>query len=194
MFKKISLSILLIVSILSVIECRSLSKTRAEAVTIWSKLDAQLARRLELVSDLSITMRKFIQGKEDVFNQIDARLKEIKSFDSHSLPNATEFNQLLSDQNYLTQARTNLMDLAWTNEILRADGGFRNIQDQGDRIENRLIVQKGNFIFQTGVFNQAISRFPTSILASVLGFTPIPTFESPYWSGPVPQNFVDFSK
>jgi LemA protein len=172
----------------------NLKASKSEASSLWSQMNTQLIRRTELVSDLSITMRKFIPEKSEIFDGIDSRIKIVRVLNQNGLPTEQEFNQLVADQNFLTQARATLLDLAWSNESLRADGGFRNIQDQGDRTENRLIVQKGNLIAAASNFNITISQFPNNLIASLLGFSPILNFESPYWSGPAPKNLVDFSK
>ncbi len=194
MFKKLFLLVCFGLAFLLVSASQSLKTLESETTELWSQLSKQLIRRTELVSDLSITMRKFIPDKSQVFDQIDNRIKSMNSINSETIPTKVELTQILADQNYLTEARTNLLDMAWSYDTLRADGGFRNIQDQGDRTENRLIVQKGNFMHTANKLNESVSRFPTNLVAALLGLETVPSFETPYWSGPAPKSFVDFSK
>ena len=159
----------------------------------WAEVAIQLNRRLELVSDLLITSHKFMPSESEKLALIDEALRNISPIKTE-LPNEEDLTKIVKAESYLLLTRSDLTKLAASNQKLLQDGGFQNIQDQGDRTENRLIVAKGKFVTAVKVLKDS-SASPFGFLPSkILGISPPPTFDSSMPLGPQSPNFVDFSK
>jgi LemA protein len=166
---------------------------RASVEHSWGDVVKLLNRRIELVNDLFITNQRFLSVGTDKLISIGQNLKNITEIQS-TLPDPGLLDQIVNAEQTLLTIKADLMGLTASNPKLLADGGFKNIQDQGDRTENRLIVAKGRFIIEVRNLEQISSSFFGFIPSKILGISPPPIFRSSMPLGPQSPNFVNFSK
>ena len=62
---------------------------------------------------------------------------------------------------------------------LTATAGFRDLQTQLEGTENRIAVERGKFNEAVQSYNTKLRRFPTSLLAGMLGFDKKGYFTAP---------------
>ena len=62
---------------------------------------------------------------------------------------------------------------------LTATAGFRDLQTQLEGTENRIAVERGKFNEAVQKYNTKLRRFPTSLLAGILGFDKKGYFTAP---------------
>jgi len=75
---------------------------------------------------------------------------------------------------------------------LRANNNFVNLQSQLEGTENRISVERGRFNESVQRYNTVLKRFPTVLIAGMLGFEQKPYFTATAGSEKPPEVRFDF--
>jgi len=142
--------------------------TRNKLVTLeeeinaaWSEIDNQLQRRSDLIPNLVATVKGYAKHEKEVFTQIaEARAK---------LSGAKTVSEKAKSYNELQSALSRLLVIVERYPELKADKNFTRLMDELAGTENRIAVARKRYNDKVKEFNTKIRRFPTSIVANIMG-------------------------
>jgi LemA protein len=153
------------------------------------QIETMIQRRADLIPNLVNTVRGYAQHEEAVFTQIaqarSALLSARDSRDPEQMANANaQFNSALG----------RLLAIAEAYPQLKADQGFRALQDQLEGTENRIATARTDYNQAVGQYNSYIRTFPQALTARVTGARPRKYFQvtNPEYRDQPPV--VDFSR
>ena len=164
----------------------------------WSEVENQMQRRADLIPNLVATVKGIAGLEERVFTRIaEARSSLLSTMQN---PNSTTEDKIAADAK-LTQAMrdggllgTGGRFLAITENYpqLKSNESFLKLQDDLAGTENRLATARRDFTLAAQDYNTARSRFPTVLVAGLMGFKAEPYFQADPGAREAPK--VDFSK
>ena len=135
----------------------------------WSGIDVQLKRRANLVPNLVETVKGYAAHERATLEGVTAARRE-------SLDAATTQGQA-DAENHLTQALGRLFALAEAYPELKADAGFRQLQDQLHEIEGDLEKARRYYNGTVRKLNTLVEQFPSNLVADQFGFQGAAYFE-----------------
>jgi LemA protein len=164
----------------------------------WSLVENQMQRRADLIPNIVATVKGIAGLEERVFTAIaEARSQLLSTMRN---PNSTTEDKIAAD-NKLNQALrdggllgTGGRFLAITENYpqLKSNESFLKLQDELAGTENRLATARRDYTLAAQDYNTARSRFPTVLVAGLLGFKEQPYFKADEGARQAPK--VDFSK
>jgi LemA protein len=164
----------------------------------WSMVEGQMQRRADLIPNIVATVKGIAGLEERVFTRIaEARSNLLSTMQN---PNSTtedkiaadgKLNQALRDGGLLG---TGGRFLAITENYpqLKSNESFLKLQDELAGTENRLATARRDYTVAAQDYNTARSRFPTVLVAGLMGFKAEPYFQAEPGAREVPK--VDFSR
>jgi LemA protein len=162
----------------------SLTTEQQQVKNAFSNIDVQLQRRADLIPNLVNTVKGYAQHEEAVFNEIaQARSR---------LLGAQTVEEKAEANNQLTGALGRLLVITENYPNLKADQQFIRLQDELAGTENRIQTARRDYNKEVLEYNTARARFPTVIMAPILGFQPAEEFKADPTSREVPK--VEFPK
>ena len=168
----------------------------------WSQVENNLQRRADLIPNLANTVKGIAKLEESVFTKIAEARSKILS------PTATP-EEKIEANNQMTQAArdagllpaggggilgTGGRFLSITEQYpqLKSDQSFLRLQDELAGTENRLAVARKDYNESVTDYNTTRQKFPTVLIAGLLGFQDKLFFQAEEGSRRAPT--VDFSK
>ncbi len=179
----ITIIVILVLLVIPVLSSYNGLVTKEEQVNNkWSQIETQLTRRADLIPNLVQTVKGYAQHEESIFTEVaDARAR---------LAGAGSTSDRITAENELAGALSRLLAIAENYPDLKADVNFRQLQDELAGTENRIAVARKDYNDVVTSFNSTVRRFPTVLIANLLGFGQKVYFEAPPGATEVPQ--VDF--
>ncbi len=151
-----------------------------------AQVETALQRRADLIPNLVETVKGYTKHEESVFTEIaDARAKLAGSIQSGDLASINEANTALDS------ALSRLLAISEDYPDLKASEQFIALQDELAGTENRISVARQYYNETVRTYNTTIQKFPTSLIAGMFGYYPLPYFEADERAKEVPV--VDFS-
>jgi LemA protein len=148
----------------------------------WAEIDNQLKRRSDLIPNLVATVKGFATQEREVFIQIaEARSK---------LAGASTVGETAQGYNQLQSALSRLLVIVERYPELKSNQNFIRLQDELAGTENRIAVSRKRYNDSVRVFNTKIRRFPSSVVANMMGLEKREYFEIEEGAREVPE--VDF--
>jgi len=124
-----------------------------------SEIDNQLKRRADLVPNLVSTVKGVSAQELKLVSAVtDARVKM----------STGSTQQKLAANDALT---TSINVLVENYPVLKSDTAYTGLMDELAGTENRIATAKKAYNDEVGSFNTSIKTFPTSIIASISGFS-----------------------
>src|SRR5438477_3455485 len=164
----------------------------------WSLVENQMQRRADLIPNIVATVKGIAGLEERVFTKIaEARSQLLSTMQN---PTSTTEDKIAAD-NHLTQAMrdggllgTGGRFLAITENYpqLKSNESFMKLQDELAGTENRLATSRRDYTLAAQDYNTARSRFPTVLIAGLMGFKEQPYFQADQGAQTAPK--VDFGK
>lgn len=144
----------------------------------WSQVENVYQRRADLIPNLVSTVKGAKDFEQETLTRVvEARAKVGQvSFDSS--PNAEQLQQFEEAQSQLSSALSRLLVVVERYPELKATEAFRDLQAQLEGTENRITVERKRFNDATLAYNKSRRRFPTVLLANLMGFEGKPYFEA----------------
>jgi LemA protein len=162
----------------------TLTTKQQQVKASFSNVDVQLQRRADLIPNLVNTVKGYTKHEEAVFSEIaQARSR---------LLGAQTVDEKAEANNQLTGALGRLLVLTENYPNLKADQQFLKLQDELAGTENRISVARRDYNQVVLDYNTTRQRFPTVVLAPVLGFQPAEEFKADPTAREAPK--VDFNK
>ena len=164
----------------------------------WSQVENQMQRRADLIPNIVATVKGVAGLEERVFTNIaNARSQLLSTMQN---PNSTTADKIGAD-NKLDQALrdggllgTGGRFLAITEKYpeLKSNESFLKLQDELAGTENRLATARYDYTQAAQDYNTTRSRFPTVLVAGLMGFKEQPYFKAEEGARQAPK--VDFGK
>lgn len=145
----------------------------------WAQVENQLQRRADLIPNLVNTVKGYASHEEKVFTDIaDARAR---------LLGAGSPEKQMEANAGLDSALGRLLALSEAYPQLKADSNFIRLQDELAGTENRIATERMRFNESVQTWNATIKKFPTNILANMMGKQSKAFFEAAPMAREVPQ-------
>jgi len=188
--------ILALVLILVFVGCGSYNGLVGQDETVknaWNKVQSDYQRRADLIPNLVNTVKGEANFERGTLNDvINARARATSmqvSPDNLTPENIEKFQQA---QAQLSGSLSRLLVTVEQYPNLRANDAFRNLQTQLEGTENRIKVSRNDFNDAVQTYNTRVRRFPTNMVAGIMGFHPRQGFTADPGSDRAPNvNFDD---
>lgn len=173
--------------------------TKRQAVNgRWADVENQMQRRADLIPNIVGAVKGVAGLEERVFTKIaEARSQLLSTIQN---PNSTtedkiaadnKLNQTLRDGGLLgTGGR--FLSIAENYPQLKSNESFLKLEDELAGTENRLATARRDYTLAAQDYNTTRSRFPTVLIAGLMGFKEQPYFQADEGARQAPK--VDFSK
>ena len=164
----------------------------------WALVQTQMQRRADLIPNIVATVKGVAGLEERVFTKIaEARSQLLSTINN---PSATTDQKIAADNN-LTQAMRDggllgtggrFLSIAENYPQLKSNESFLKLQDELAGTENRLATARRDYTLTAQDYNTTRSRFPTVMIAGLMGFKEQPYFQADQGAQTAPK--VDFGK
>jgi LemA protein len=163
----------------------------------WSQVENLMQRRADLIPNLVATVKGIAGLEERVFTRIaEARSRLLSTMQN---PNSTTEEKIAADNN-LNQALRDggllgtggrFLSITENYPQLKSNESFLKLQDELAGTENRLATGRRDYTVAAQDYNTTRSRFPTVLIAGLMGFQEKPYFKADEGAREVPK--VDFN-
>lgn len=185
--KKSTITIIAIVGVLAVIVFWAIGVNN-KLVTLdenvskaWSQVENVYKRRMDLIPQLVNTVQGAANYEKSVLTEVTnarAGVEQTKVDPSQLSEEQVKAYQQAQDK--LSKAVANTIKVTVERyPELTATQGFRDLQTQLEGTENRITVERAKFNEAVQGYNTKVRRFPTSIIAGMLGFEKKGYFTAP---------------
>lgn len=136
----------------------------------WAQVEAQYQRRLDLVPNLVNSVKGAMKQEQAVFDAIaEARTK---------YGSATTIDDKAAAATQVESALGRLLVVMENYPQLKSIDTVQTLMAQLEGTENRVSVERQRFNGFVQSFNMMVQRFPSSVVASIFGFTTHTYFEA----------------
>ncbi|WP_352406331.1 LemA family protein [Acetoanaerobium noterae] len=136
----------------------------------WANVETVLQRRYDLIPNLVESVKGAMAQEQEVFGRIaDAR---------SSLLNASSVEDKVEASNQLERGIRDLKVVVENYPELRSNESVTRLMDELAGTENRISVERGRYNETVAEYNRKIKRFPTVIIAGMMGFDKRAYFEA----------------
>ena len=156
--------------------------TEEESVSkAWSQVENAYKRRMDLIPQLVNTVQGAANYEKSVLTEVtNARAGVQSATVDPSTLSEEQVAAYQKAQDQLSKAVANTIKVTVERyPELTATQGFRDLQTQLEGTENRIAVERGKFNEAVQAYNTKLRRFPTNILAGILGFDKKGYFTAP---------------
>jgi LemA protein len=199
---KIGLGCLAVVVIVLLIVGISFAGTYNRLVTLgqetdkqWSQVENQYQRRADLVPNLVATVQGAAQFEKSTLESVVQARASVGRAQINSTTAPTDPAQLAQyeqAQAALGAALQRLLVVVERYPELKANQNFRDLQAQLEGTENRIAVARMDYNTAAQSYNTARLRFPTNLMAGMLGFKEKAYFKAAPGSERAPTVNFDF--
>lgn len=164
----------------------------------WSLVENQMQRRADLIPNIVATVKGIAGLEERVFTKIaEARSNLLSTIQN---PNATTDEKIAADQKLDSALRDGgllgtggrFLMITENYPQLKSNESFLKLQDELAGTENRLATVRHDYTAAAQDYNTTRSRFPTVLIAGLMGFKEQPYFQADPGARQAPK--VDFGK
>ena len=196
--KKIVLSLLLIAvlvvalgAVMSVGDYNDLVALDESVNGAWSQVENVYQRRADLIPNLVATVKGAAGFEQETLQAVVEARAQVGQTTIDGPPTAEQLASFEATQGALSSALSRLLVVVERYPELKATQAFRDLQVQLEGTENRIAVERRRFNEAARLYNTARRRFPTNLVAGLLGFESRPYFEADEGAADAPT--VDFS-
>lgn len=163
--------IVFIILVSAISTYNGLVSAEQEVKRAWSQVENVMQRRLDLIPNLVETVKGYVKHEEKVFGDIAAARSVLMS-GAEDIKSKTEADMKL------TAATRELLLLVENYPDLKASQQFHDLQIAIEGAENRVSVERKNFINAVEKYNLKVKRFPGSVFAGFMGFKQMDYYEA----------------
>lgn len=145
----------------------------------WAQVENTMQRRADLIPNLVETVKGYAKHEEDVFTKVTEARSAVKA--------ASTPKEYAAANAQMDQAVRNINVVAEAYPELKADSNFANLQAELAGTENRIAVERKRYNEAVADFNKSVKRFPTNIVAKMLGFSQREYFQAAPGAEKVPE-------
>jgi len=144
----------------------------------WSQVENVYQRRADLIPNLVATVKGAKEFEQETLTQVVEARAKVGQVNFETAPDAEQLAQFEAAQSQLSSALSRLLVVVERYPELKATEAFRDLQAQLEGTENRITVERKRFNDATLDYNKTRRRFPTILLANIMGFDDKPYFEA----------------
>lgn len=145
--------------------------------TSWAQVENQYQRRADLIPNLVNTVKGYAAHEQNALEAVVAARAQATAITLDASKLTEDQLQAFQDaQGQLSAALGRLLAVSEAYPDLKANQNFLELQAQLEGTENRITVARNTFNEQAKTYNVLIRRFPTSLIAGMLGFDKKPYF------------------
>ncbi|MDD7362703.1 MAG: LemA family protein [Peptoniphilus sp.] len=145
----------------------------------WAQVENTMQRRADLIPNLVETVKGYAQHEEEVFTKVTEARSAVQS--------AKTPGEYAAANDQMDEAIRNINVVAEAYPELKANGSFQNLQAELAGTENRIAVERKRYNEAVADYNKSVKRFPTNIVAKLLGFNQREYFQSSPGAEQAPQ-------
>ncbi|WP_071027124.1 LemA family protein [Peptoniphilus raoultii] len=160
------IAIVVIIGLVLARQYNSLMNLREDVNNAWAQVENQVKRRADLIPNLTATVKGYAKHESDTLTQITKARAGVQ--------NAQTPKELAEANDELSRA-INVVVEAYPE--LKANENFLDLQSQLEGTENRISTERQRYNESVTVYNKARKRFPTNLIAGLLGFEDMEYFE-----------------
>ena len=154
--------------VLLALSYNSFIKLRNQSDEAFSTMDIYLKKRYDMIPNLVEIVKQYAQHEKETLEKvIQARSMAM---------GAHIFEERTQNENYLSGALKSLFAVSESYPQLKADEGFRNLQNQLVVLEDEISQSRKYYNGVVKVMNNKIEVFPSNLFAAILGFKRYPFF------------------
>jgi LemA protein len=193
------LVLIIIVLLLMIVGSYNGLVTKQQSVNAqWALVQTQMQRRADLIPNIVATVKGIAGLEERVFTRVaEARSQLLSTINN---PSATTEQKIAADNNLTTAMRDGgllgtggrFLSIAENYPQLKSNESFLKLQDELAGTENRLATSRRDYTLAAQDYNTTRSRFPTVLIAGLMGFKEQPYFQADQGAQTAPK--VDFGK
>lgn len=161
--------IVAIVIVYIIVTYNAFISLRNRASNAWSDIDVQLKKRHDLVPNLVATVQGYASHEKNVFEDV-ANLRS-QAMQAQSARKRSDY------EGELSEAIKSIFAISESYPELKADKNFCELQTQLSEIENSIQYSRRYYNAVVRDMNTKCEAFPSSLLASWLGFHKLPYFQ-----------------
>lgn len=129
----------------------------------WAQIEVQLKRRYDLIPNLVSAVKGYAAHEKETFQLVtEARSRAME---------ARNVEEQAGAENTLTGALRQLFAVAESYPELKANTNFLQLQEELTNTEGKIAFSRQFYNDTVLKFNTAIQRFPTVLIAGMLGFS-----------------------
>ena len=183
-------AILVVVAVLGIAAAGSYNRLvglQEGVESAWSEVENHYQRRADLVPNLVATVKGAADFEQETFTRVTEARARVGQVQVGGLPDAQQLEQFQQAQGELSSALSRLLVVVERYPELTATQAFRDLQVQLEGTENRVAVARRRYNEAAQAFNTARRRFPTVLVAGLMGFDQRPYFEAQEGAEEVPR-------
>jgi LemA protein len=185
---KLALGCLGILVLVVVIAGISFAGTYNKLVTLgvdvdksWAEVENQYQRRSDLIPNLVQTVQGAANFEKETLTAVTearASVGRATITPGKAPTDAESLARYQQAQDSLGSALQRLLVVSERYPELKANQNFRDLQAQLEGTENRITVARGRFNESAQAYNTVMKKFPTNLMAGILGFKEKPFFKA----------------
>lgn len=144
----------------------------------WAQVENVYQRREDLIPNLVATVKGAAEFEQDTFTAVTEARSKAGQMRFEGVPDAQQLAAFEQAQGELASALSRLMVVVERYPDLKATQAFRDLQSQLEGTENRISVERQRFNVAARGYNTARRRFPTTLVAGMMGFGERPYFQA----------------
>ena len=150
----------------------------------WSNVKIYLQKRLDLIPNLVNTVKGYASHEK---NTLDSVIKARSNLINIDMSNIQNINEIIKNENLLTQSLRSLMMLHEAYPELKANEAFLNLQKELADIENEILATRKYYNATCRTLNIFVQKFPNSLFFNLLKFRKADLFETTEEVNKVPK-------
>lgn len=136
----------------------------------WAQIDVQLKRRINLIPNLVETVKAYAKHERETFKIVtEAR---------NILSRARTIREKAKANSSLESALKKLFAVAENYPQLKANENFKLLQEELSATEDKIAYARQFYNDSVMMFNTAVEKFPTNIIASLFNFKKAELFQA----------------
>ena len=158
----------------------SLVASQEEVNASWAQVQNVYQRRMDLIPNLVATVKGVAQFEKETYTAVTearARAGQV-TISPELLQNPEAFQRFEQSQSQLSSALSRLLAVAENYPQLKANQNFLELQSQLEGTENRIAVERRKYTESAQRYNMQRRKFPTVLIANILGFPERPYFQA----------------
>ena len=158
----------------------------------WAQVENQYQRRADLIPNLVSTVQGAADFEKSTLEAVIQARASVGQVNLGNLPNdPAAFARFQQAQDALSSALSRLMVVVERYPELKANQNFRDLQVALEGTENRVAVERNRYNEKAQEYNTARLRFPTVLVARLMGFGEKTYFKAAAGADKAPS--VDFN-
>jgi LemA protein len=132
------------------------------ADTQFANVDVQLQRRVDLIPNLSNSVKAALGQERSVFSEIAQARAHYGS--------AQNIDDKVAASNQMESALSRLLVIVEQYPKLESNERIRDLMVELEGTENRIAQERRDYNLAVNDYNRAVRRFPSSLVAGIFGF------------------------